>query len=96
MSARDKERAKLNRIRQEIAKRYDTRIKTLSDSAAALLEENKNLKAENKRLAQQLDEAIKLRDMTPEEFQQLLNDIERSKRIQSLVEKTYGVFAHYY
>ncbi len=96
MSARDKERAKLNRIRQEIAKRYDTRIKTLSDSAAALLEENKNLKAENKRLAQQLDEAIKLRDMTPEEFQQLLNDIERGKRIQSLVEKTYGVFAHYY
>ena len=96
MSARDKERAKLNRIRQEIAKRYDTRIKTLSDSATALLEENKNLKAENKRLAQQLDEAIKLRDMTPEEFQQLLNDIERGKRIQSLVEKTYGVFAHYY
>lgn len=96
MSARDKERAKLNRIRQEIAKRYDTQIKTLSDSAAALLEENKNLKAENKRLAQQLDEAIKLRDMTPEEFQQLLNDIERGKRIQSLVEKTYGVFAHYY
>lgn len=96
MSARDKERAKLNRVRQEIAKRYDTRIKTLSDSAAALLEENKNLKAENKRLAQQLDEAIKLRDMTPEEFQQLLNDIERGKRIQSLVEKTYGVFAHYY
>lgn len=96
MSARDKERSKLNRARQEIAKRYDTRIKTLSDSAAALLEENKNLKAENKRLAQQLDEAIKLRDMTPEEFQQLLNDIERGKRIQSLVDKTYGVFANYY
>lgn len=96
MSARDKERAKLNRVRQEIAKRYDARIKTLSDSAAALLEENKNLKAENKRLSQQLDEALKLRDMTPEEFQQLLNDIERGKRIQSLVEKTYGVFAHYY
>lgn len=96
MSARDKERSKLNRARQEIAKRYDTRIKTLSDSAAALLEENKNLKAENKRLAQQLDEAIKLRDMTPEEFQQLLNDIERGKRIQSLVDKTYGAFAHYY
>ena len=96
MSARDKERAKLNRVQQEIAKRYDARIKTLNDSAAALLEENKNLKAENKRLAQQLDEAIKLRDMTPEEFQQLLNDIERGKHIQSLVEKTYGVFANYY
>ena len=92
MSARDKQKSRLNHARQEITRKYDQRIKERDEAIARLSGENDELRKENEELRAQLELVKKKSGMTDEDvekFQQDLKQVEKlerlSKRFQSIL-----------
>lgn len=91
-----KEKANLNRVRQEIAGKYKCQISARDERIATLTTENKTLQVENAELKAQLEAIQKAVNMSDDElnkFRQNLRRIDNMAAATAKFEKLLGPLA---